>query len=83
MSVTRARVSSNGQVSIPAPVRRRWAAEEVLVIDKGDRIIVRPVPADPFDAIAGKYAGPPSEAIRADAREEDARRDDSRLGDHR
>lgn len=83
MSVVRARVSSNGQVSIPAPVRHRWGATEVLVIDKGDRLIVRPVPDDPYAAIAGKYAGPPSERLRAEARDDDAGRESARLDDHR
>jgi AbrB family looped-hinge helix DNA binding protein len=73
MLMNKAHVSSNGQVSIPAAVRRRWNAAEVLVIDKGDRVIVRPVPPDPYAAIAGKYAdAPPSEVLRAMSRAEDA-----------
>jgi AbrB family looped-hinge helix DNA binding protein len=56
MDLSVARISSNGQVSIPAEVRRRWGATEVIVIDKGDRVIVRPVPKDPVSALRGKYA---------------------------
>ena len=56
MPLERLRISSNGQVSIPAHIRRRWGATDVLVIDKGDRVIVRPVPADPLAAVVGKYA---------------------------
>lgn len=69
-----AKVSSNGQVSIPAEVRRRWRVSRVLVIDKGDRVIVRPIPDDRLGAIIGKYANttPPSEALRETARIEDA-----------
>lgn len=69
------KVSSNGQVSIPAEVRRRWKVKEVLVIDKGDRVIVRPVPDDRLGSVIGKYADttPPSEALRDAARAEEAR----------
>ena len=71
--LSRARISSNGQISIPASVRRRWGATEVIVIDKGDRLIVRPIPADPFSEIVGKYAGSPSsDELRERARGEDA-----------
>ena len=68
------KVSSNGQVSIPAPVRRRWGTARVLVIDKGDRVIVRPIPEDRLGAVIGKYARstPPSEVLRTTARAEDA-----------
>ncbi|MHB1974344.1 MAG: AbrB/MazE/SpoVT family DNA-binding domain-containing protein [Acidimicrobiales bacterium] len=77
MTLTRSRVSSNGQVSIPASVRRRWQSSEVLVIDKGDRLIVRPVPADPVAAIVGKYASSPSsDEMRAGSRDEDGERDE-------
>lgn len=73
MSLTRSRVSSNGQVSIPAAVRKRWKTSEVLVIDKGDRVIVRPVPADAYAEIVGKYASAPSsDELRARSRDEDA-----------
>jgi AbrB family looped-hinge helix DNA binding protein len=67
------KVSSNGQVSIPARVRRRWNAARVLVVDKGDRIIIRPVLADPLSEVVGKYAHvtPSSDAMRRDSRAED------------
>jgi AbrB family looped-hinge helix DNA binding protein len=72
------RVSSNGQVSIPAEVRRRWKASRVLVIDKGDRIIVRPIPPDPIGTVVGKYAGgPSSEELRLLAREEESEQERS------
>ena len=57
MSAYTLKLSSNGQVSIPAEVRRRWNAVRVLVIDKGDRIVVRPIPDDPIGSVIGKYAG--------------------------
>ncbi len=67
------KISSNGQVSIPARVRRRWNATRVLVVDKGDRVIVRPVPDDALAAVAGKYAHvtPDSDVMRREARSED------------
>ena len=69
----RARVTTNGQVSLPAAVRRRWRADSVLVIDRGDYVIVRPVPASPREALGalrGSYAGvgPALDDIRAGER---------------
>ncbi|WP_152363112.1 AbrB/MazE/SpoVT family DNA-binding domain-containing protein [Microlunatus speluncae] len=79
MSSYELRVSSNGQVSIPAEVRRRWQASRVLVIDKGDRIIVRPIPPDPIGAVLGKYAGgPSSDELRRVAREEESEQEGTR-----
>lgn len=76
MSTYALRISSNGQISVPADVRRRWSATRVLVIDKGDRIIVRPIPDDPYASIVGRYAGgPSSEEMRELARDEDAARE--------
>lgn len=31
----------NGQVSIPAEARARWNARKVVVVDMGDRIVMR------------------------------------------
>jgi AbrB family looped-hinge helix DNA binding protein len=58
MTATRVTVSRNGQVSIPAAVRHRWRTKAVLVIDKGDYAIVRPIPDDPVTALEGAHAGP-------------------------
>jgi AbrB family looped-hinge helix DNA binding protein len=70
-------VSSNGQVSIPAEVRRRWRVNRVLVIDKGGQVIIRPIPADPRAEVIGKYARalPPSEQVRRLARAEEGERE--------
>ena len=74
------KVSSNGQVSIPATARSRWKAEQVLVVDLGDRVVVRPLPTDPIAALRGKYRGrgPNTERARRDARSEDAAAERSR-----
>lgn len=66
------RVTASGQVSLPAALRRRWGAAKVLVIDKGDYAIVRPVPTDPIGALQGAHRGegPTSEEARAAERAE-------------
>ncbi len=68
------KVSSNGQISIPAEARARWSVTRVLVVDLGDRVVVRPLPADPVGDLAGKYRGrgPTTDRARADARTADA-----------
>lgn len=71
------KVSSNGQVSIPAEARARWHADRVVVVDLGDRIVMRPLPADRVGALVGKYRrrGPSTDKARVAARAEDAARD--------
>lgn len=71
------KVSSNGQVSIPAEARARWMADRVVVVDLGDRVVLRPLPEDPVGALRGKYRGrrPGTTAARAAARSEGGRRD--------
>ncbi len=62
-----AKVTTSGQVSLPAPVRKRWGTARVVIEDEGDRVVVRPLPDDPIAAACGslKRRGVPSEAIRA------------------
>lgn len=71
------KVSSNGQVSIPAEARARWMAEQVVVVDLGDRVVMRPLPPDPVGALRGKHRGrgPSTTEARAAARAEDGRRE--------
>ncbi|MGH8774205.1 MAG: AbrB/MazE/SpoVT family DNA-binding domain-containing protein [Jiangellaceae bacterium] len=57
-SAVRAKVTSNGQVSLPAALRHRWNVGAVLVIDRGDYAIVRPIPQDPVRALRGAHSGP-------------------------
>ncbi len=68
------RVSTNGQVSIPAEVRARWHADRVMVVDLGDRVVVRPLPQEPIDALVGAYKGrgPSTARARREARAEEA-----------
>lgn len=69
-------VSRNGQVSIPAEARARWNARKVLVVDLGDRVVMRPVGGEPVGELRGKYArrGPTTSRARREARREDADR---------
>jgi AbrB family looped-hinge helix DNA binding protein len=70
------RVSSNGQVSIPAEARARWGVEQVVMVDLGDRVVLRPLPPDPVAALRGKYRGrgPSTDTARRKARNEDTAR---------
>ncbi len=72
------KVSQNGQVSLPADVRRRWGTDRVLVLDLGTHVVMRPVSADHAEnvrAVLGAFAsphGPSSDEMRRIGREEDA-----------
>lgn len=62
-------ISRNGQVSIPARARARWNTRQVIVVDLGDRVVMRPVTAQPVDQLRGKYRGRGVDSGRARARE--------------
>jgi len=67
-------ISSGGQVSIPADVRRRWGASRVVILDHGTSIELRPIPDDPIGSLRGSMAGPgpTTDDIRQMERENDA-----------
>lgn len=71
------KVSSNGQVSIPAEARACWNADQVVVVDLGDRVVLRPLPSEPIEELRGKYGrrGPSSDRIRRQARIDDTARE--------
>ncbi|WP_405161163.1 AbrB/MazE/SpoVT family DNA-binding domain-containing protein [Nocardia sp. NBC_01499] len=69
MSAAHAKVTGNGQISLPADLRHRWGASSVLVIDRGDYAIVRPIPDDPITALMGAHAGPGPDSEDARAAE--------------
>jgi AbrB family looped-hinge helix DNA binding protein len=52
----RVRVSKGGQISIPAPIRRRWATSTLALEDQGNRIVLEPAPDDPIAAAEGALA---------------------------
>lgn len=66
-------VSRNGQVSIPAEARARWGARRVVVVDLGDRVVLRPLSDRPVDDLRGRYRGrgPNTDRARKRARAED------------
>jgi AbrB family looped-hinge helix DNA binding protein len=66
------KVSSNGQVSIPAEARSRWMTERVVVVDLGDRIVVRPLPEDPVGSLVAKYRGRGPTSVQARSAERSA-----------
>ena len=70
------RISRGGQISIPAAIRHRWATDRVLLEDRGNAVIVRPVPADPIAAARGSLRlpdGMTSDQLKALADAEDER----------
>ena len=79
------RISKGGQVSIPAAVKNRWGTSEVLIEDRGDSIVLRPLPADPIGAALHLLPaeGPTTDQIRAQLREEEAAAEADRLGKQR
>lgn len=67
-------ISRNGQVSIPAETRARWQTRKVIVVDLGDRVVMRPAPERAGVAeLQGKYAdrGPDTSTARKSARRAD------------
>jgi len=84
MASVKAKVTRNGQVSLPAELRHRWGADSVLVIDRGDYAIVRPIPADTVAALHGSHAGPGPTSGQARATERESEADvRSRIGSNR
>jgi bifunctional DNA-binding transcriptional regulator/antitoxin component of YhaV-PrlF toxin-antitoxin module len=71
------RVTDSGQLSLPAELRRRWGARRLLVSDRGDHAVVRPLPDDPIAAARGVFRddGPPSEVLREQERRVEAAHD--------
>jgi bifunctional DNA-binding transcriptional regulator/antitoxin component of YhaV-PrlF toxin-antitoxin module len=68
-------ISRGGQISIPAPIRHRWATSTVTLDDQGDRIVLTPAPDDPIaaaeGALAADFAGLDTGEMRRYAREDD------------
>jgi len=60
------KLTSSGQVSVPADVRRRWTTTRLKVTDLGDRIVIEPEPDNPFSKYRGILArpGPTSDEMR-------------------
>jgi AbrB family looped-hinge helix DNA binding protein len=69
MSSVLINITERGQISIPSDIRHKWKVRRVLLVDEGDRIVLRPVPDDPIAAVLGKYAW--IEATSDEMRDED------------
>jgi len=67
-----ATISSGGQLSIPAEIRHRWGVTRVLIEDRGEALVIRPLPEDPIAAARGslRARGMTAERARALARQE-------------
>jgi bifunctional DNA-binding transcriptional regulator/antitoxin component of YhaV-PrlF toxin-antitoxin module len=52
-----ARITAGGQLSIPAAVRRRWGTSHVAIEDRGDSLLITPVPEDVLSALHGSLKG--------------------------
>ncbi|MGH2974824.1 MAG: AbrB/MazE/SpoVT family DNA-binding domain-containing protein [Solirubrobacterales bacterium] len=67
------KISKGGQISIPAPIRKRWGTGTVTLEDRGEEIVLKPAPDDPIAAVAGAFAdearGPDLDTIRREERE--------------
>jgi AbrB family looped-hinge helix DNA binding protein len=66
----RMKISKGGQVSIPAPIRKRWGTTTVTLEDRGGEIVLKPALDDPIEAAAGAFAGGPKIDWEAAIREE-------------
>lgn len=68
------KITTGGQISLPATVRSRWGTKLVAVEDLGDHVVVRPLPDDPIAAARGALKGKigSTAALRARARKDEA-----------
>lgn len=80
----RMKISKGGQVSIPAPIRKRWGTTTITLDDQGDRLVLSPAPDDPIEAAAGAFAGagrgPDLETIRREEREAEREIEERKYG---
>jgi AbrB family looped-hinge helix DNA binding protein len=81
--VWRHRITRAGQVSIPAEVRERWGSSNVLIVDEGARIVLRPVPDNPIEAIRGALKGMGKRDVDATDAVRAARSDDNAAGERK
>ena len=76
MSSVLINISDRGQISLPAEIRHKWQVRRLLLVDEGDRVVLRPVPDDPIGAVAGKYSwvGSTSDEMLAEDRANEIKR---------
>lgn len=80
----RMKISKGGQISIPAPIRKRWGTRTLTFEDQGDQIVLKPAPDDPIAAAAGAFAGEGRglglETIRREEREAEQEIEERKFG---
>jgi AbrB family looped-hinge helix DNA binding protein len=80
----RMKISKGGQISIPAPIRKRWGTKTLTLEDRGDEIVLKPAPDDPIEAAAGAFAGRGRgiglETIRREEREAELEAEERKFG---
>jgi hypothetical protein len=74
------KITTGGQISLPATVRNRWRTRSVAVEDLGDYLVVRPMPDDPILAARGALRGKigSTESLRRAARKDEVSAQDRR-----
>ena len=81
MIMRQLKITSGGQISVPADVRHRWKTTRIQLEDLGDHLVLRPAPADPILALRGAFADPSkpsSSELRKRAREQEQAAEDRR-----
>jgi AbrB family looped-hinge helix DNA binding protein len=80
----RMKISKGGQISIPAPIRKRWGTTTVTLDDQGDQVVLRPASDDPIATAAGAFAGEGLglglETIRREEREAELEAEERKFG---
>ena len=76
------RITSAGQLSLPAEIRRRWNVNRVRLVDHGDHVTLEPIPDDVIAATFGRFAsiGSGTADARDAARAHDVERENRRVG---
>jgi bifunctional DNA-binding transcriptional regulator/antitoxin component of YhaV-PrlF toxin-antitoxin module len=77
------KITSSGQISLPADVRRRWGVTRVRLVDHGDHVTLEPLPDDVFAATFGMFPakdGMTSDELRRIDREEEAELEEREYG---
>ena len=77
------KITSSGQVSIPADIRRRWNVTRLRMVDHGDHVTFEPIPDNPWEAAIGAFpniSGVTVDQMRALERQEELEREERRYG---
>jgi bifunctional DNA-binding transcriptional regulator/antitoxin component of YhaV-PrlF toxin-antitoxin module len=77
------KITTSGQVSIPAEIRRRWGVTRLRMVDHGDHVTIEPLPDNPWEASIGAFtnmSGLTVDEARKLERKEEAEREERRYG---